>query len=89
MLRPAKNDLGLKVPGMYEILCECGKVYVEQTGRFTEARHKEYIRHICLEQPKKSAVVKKSINTGHCRLQQYFYVAQGSRIDGPPCKRSN
>jgi hypothetical protein len=30
MFRPVKDDLGLKVPDVYWILCECGKVYVEQ-----------------------------------------------------------
>jgi hypothetical protein len=28
MLRPVKDDLGLKVPGVYRIPCECGEVYV-------------------------------------------------------------
>jgi hypothetical protein len=30
MLRSAKDKLGVKVPGMYCILCEYGKVYVGQ-----------------------------------------------------------
>jgi hypothetical protein len=51
MLRPVKDDLGLKVPGVYRIPCECGEVYVGQTGRSVEARCKEHMRHICLEQP--------------------------------------
>jgi hypothetical protein len=28
ILRMVKDDLGLKVPGVYWIPCECGKVYV-------------------------------------------------------------
>jgi hypothetical protein len=32
MLRPIKDKLGLKVAGIYCVPCECGKVYVEQTG---------------------------------------------------------
>jgi hypothetical protein len=35
LLRPVKGNLGLKVPGMYWISCECGKVYVGQTGRIS------------------------------------------------------
>jgi hypothetical protein len=48
MLRPIKDDLGLKVLGIYRIPCECGKVYVGQTGRSVEARCKEHMRHITL-----------------------------------------
>jgi hypothetical protein len=32
MLRPVKDELGLKVPGVYRIPCECGKVYVGRLG---------------------------------------------------------
>jgi hypothetical protein len=64
MLRPVKDDLGLKVRGVYRIPCECGEVYVEQTGRPVEARCKEHMRHIRLEQPEKSVVAEHSINTG-------------------------
>jgi hypothetical protein len=56
MLRPVKGDLGLKVPGVYRIPCECGEVYIGQTGRSIEARCKEHLRHIRLEQPEESAV---------------------------------
>jgi hypothetical protein len=52
MLRPVKDDLGLKVLGVYRIPCECGDVYVGQTGRSMEARCKEHMRQIRLEQPK-------------------------------------
>jgi len=37
LLRPAKEKLGLKTPGFYRIRCECGSVYVGQTGRTIEA----------------------------------------------------
>jgi hypothetical protein len=50
---------------VYRIPCECGEVYVEQTGRSSEARCNEHLRHIRLEQPEKSAVSEHSINTGH------------------------
>jgi hypothetical protein len=33
MFRLVKDELGLKVPGLYQIPCECGKAYVGQTGR--------------------------------------------------------
>jgi hypothetical protein len=65
MLRPVKDDLGLKVPVVYRIPCECGEIYVGQTGGSIEARCKEHLRHIRLEQPEKSAVAEHSINTGH------------------------
>jgi hypothetical protein len=65
MLRPIKDDLGLKVPGVYEIPCECGKIYVGQTGRSIEARCKEHTRHIRLKQSDKSAVAEHNTNTGH------------------------
>jgi hypothetical protein len=53
MLRPVKDDLGLKVPGVYRIPCECGK------------RCKEHIRHVRLKHPVKSAVAEHNFNTGH------------------------
>jgi hypothetical protein len=28
MLRPVKDDLGLRVPGTYQIPCECRRVYI-------------------------------------------------------------
>jgi hypothetical protein len=65
MLRPVKDDVGLKVPGVYRIPSECGEVYVAQTGRSIEARCKEHLRHVRFEQPEKFAVVQHSINTGH------------------------
>jgi hypothetical protein len=33
MLRMVKDDLGLKVPGVYRIPCESGKVYVGKNGK--------------------------------------------------------
>jgi hypothetical protein len=63
-LRPVKDNLGLKTQGVYRIPCECGKVYVVQTGRSVESRLKEHQRHICLEQPYKSAVAEHSVDLG-------------------------
>jgi hypothetical protein len=65
MLRLVKDDLGLKVPGVYWIPCECRKVYVGQTGRSIETRCKEHMRHICLDHPEKSVVAEHSVNAGH------------------------
>jgi hypothetical protein len=65
LLRTAKDDLGLKIPGVYHIPCECGKVHIGQTGKSIEARCKEHMGHIQLDQPEKSAVAEHSINTGH------------------------
>jgi hypothetical protein len=45
-LQPVKDDLGLKVLGIYNIPCECGKVYIGQTGHSTETRIKEQHWHI-------------------------------------------
>jgi len=64
MLRTVKDDLGLKEPGAYHIPCECGKVYVGQTRRSIEARCKEHMRYIYLNQLEKS-VMAEHINAGH------------------------
>jgi hypothetical protein len=55
-LRPVKDNLGLRTPGVYRTPCECGKVYIGQTGRSVGARLKEHQRHIHLEHPDKSGV---------------------------------
>jgi hypothetical protein len=44
MLRLMKDNLGLEVAGIYCVPCECGKVYVGQTGRSIETRCKEHIK---------------------------------------------
>jgi len=31
-LPPVKDALGLRTPGIYRIPCECGRVYIEQSG---------------------------------------------------------
>jgi hypothetical protein len=33
LLRPVKDPQGLRTPGVYRIPCECGRVYIGQTGR--------------------------------------------------------
>jgi hypothetical protein len=64
-LPPVKEALGLKIPGIYSIPCECGKAYVGQSGRTILHRIKEHDRHIRLAQPDKSAVAEYSINHDH------------------------
>ena len=46
LLRPVKDDPGLQLPGVYNIPCECGKMYIGQTNRTIEARRKEHMRHL-------------------------------------------
>jgi hypothetical protein len=65
-LRPVKDDLGLRTPGIYSISCECGQVYIGQTGRSIDTRLKEHQRHIRLEYPDKSAVAEHCINLRQC-----------------------
>jgi hypothetical protein len=62
---PFKDSLGLKTPGVYSIQCECGRVYIGQSGRSIQLRIKEHNRLIKLAQPNKSAVAEHSINLDH------------------------
>jgi hypothetical protein len=64
-LRSIKDNLGLRTSGIYRIPCECGKVYIGQTGLSVDARLKEHQRHICLEHPDKSAMTDYSVDLGH------------------------
>jgi hypothetical protein len=57
--------VGLKTPGIYSITCECGKVYIGQTGRSIQIRIKEHERHVRLAQTEKSAVAAHSYNHDH------------------------
>jgi hypothetical protein len=60
-----KSDgIELKVLGVYRIPCECGKVYVGQSGSTVKARSKEHKRHGSLDQPEKLAVSEHSIKAG-------------------------
>ena len=61
-LPPVKDALGLHTPGIYSIPCECGRVYIGQSGRSIQLRIKEPNRYIRLAQPDKSAVLEHSIN---------------------------
>jgi hypothetical protein len=57
--------LGLSTPGIYNIPCECGRVYIGQSGRSIQVRMKEHSRHIRLAHTDKSAVAEHSINRDH------------------------
>ena len=59
---PVRDVLGLRKPGVYRIPCECGRVYIAQSGRSTQLRFKEQNRHIRLAQHDKSAVAEHSFN---------------------------
>jgi len=60
-----KNTRHIQIP------CECGKVYIGQSGRSVQLRKKEHERHIKLAQPDKSAVAEHSFNQDHIiRLQE-------------------
>jgi len=45
MLRSAKDRLGLKVPDIYCIPCELGKVYVGYTEKSAVAEHSNKVGH--------------------------------------------
>ncbi|KAJ4436587.1 hypothetical protein ANN_16620 [Periplaneta americana] len=60
-----KDSQGLRTPGIYKIPCECGEVYIGQTGRTIEDRIKEHKRNLRLYYPEKSAVAQHSIEKEH------------------------
>jgi predicted GIY-YIG superfamily endonuclease len=62
---PTKDAPGLRTPGIYNIPCECGMVYIGQSGRHIQLRIKEHERHIRLLQPNKSAVAEYTFNQDH------------------------
>jgi hypothetical protein len=68
LLRPVKDNLGLRTPRVYRIPCECGRVYIGQTSRSVDIRIKEHQRHIRPEHPDKLGVAEHSIDQGH-RIQ--------------------
>jgi hypothetical protein len=70
-LRPFKDDLRLKTPGVYSIPCECGQVYIGQTSCSIDTRIKKHHWHNRLAHPHKSAVAEHSITQGHRIQLQY------------------
>jgi hypothetical protein len=78
-LRPVKDDLGLGTTGVYNITCECGHVYIEQTGRSIRTRIKEHHRHIRLGHPDKSAVAEGRFHHTHLiKFQETWILCTGS-----------
>ena len=59
-LEPTKQD-GV----VYKIPCECGKVYIGETGRTMQDRIKEHNRDIWLARTQTSAVSEHANETGH------------------------
>ena len=59
-VNPAKQD-GV----VYRIPCECGKVYIGETGRPMQDRIKEHDRDIRFSRTERSAVSEHAHNTGH------------------------
>ena len=57
---PAKQD-GV----VYRIFCECGKVYIGETGRPIQDRIKQHDRDIRLARTETFAVLERAHNTGH------------------------
>ena len=71
---PAKQDCVV-----YRIPCECGKVYIGETGRPMQDRIKEHDRDIRLARTETSAVSEHAHNTGHKPLWN-----EGKFIDRDP-----
>lgn len=65
MLPSVKDDLDLKVAGIYKISCECGMFCIGQMGRTVLDWCKEHLRYIQLGQPDKSALDEPSLHLGH------------------------
>ena len=65
LLLPVKDDLGLRTPRVYSLLCECGQVYIGQTDRSIETRMKEQHWRIQLRHPDKSAGMEPGFNHDH------------------------
>jgi hypothetical protein len=78
-LRPVKDDMGLKKPGVYCIPCKCSKVYVGQFGRTIEWRVEEHRRHIRHSHSHELAVAKHNTHHDHkIRFQETQILASKS-----------
>lgn len=61
-----KDSTGkLQMPGVYEIPCSCGRVYIGETGRSIETRISEHRRATNNKQWEKSAVAEHAITENH------------------------
>ncbi|KAL9958320.1 hypothetical protein ACROYT_G035322 [Oculina patagonica] len=69
LVRPKDAVDSTKQDGVvYRIPCECGKVYISETGRPMQDRIKEHDRDIRLACTQTSAVAEHTNNTGHYPL---------------------
>ena len=68
-MRPKDTVDPVKQDGVvYKIPCECGKVYIWETGRSVHERIKEHDKGIRLARTQSSAVSQHSNATGHYPL---------------------
>ncbi|PSN33402.1 hypothetical protein C0J52_15256 [Blattella germanica] len=59
-----RPTIGLRMPDIYKISCECSKGYIGQTGRTVLERVNEHQRYMRLGYPEKSTVAQHSYDTG-------------------------
>ncbi|XP_018577017.1 uncharacterized protein LOC108915468 [Anoplophora glabripennis] len=62
--KTCSNDQ-LLCPGVYNIACSCGKVYIGQTGRHINTRLKEHKSHLKNNNWEKSAIAQHRADIGH------------------------
>ena len=65
LLHLVKDHLGLRTTGVYSIPCQCGQVYIGQTGRYIGNTIKEHHSYIWLGNPDKSAVAEHRFSLNH------------------------
>jgi hypothetical protein len=88
ILKPMKDNWGLKVSGVYSISCKCGKVYIGQTGQSIETRCNEDDSHLHFYQQDKSSVAKHSTGSVHrIMLQKANILAKTSGYTDHLAKR--
>ena len=68
LVRPKDRHSRTRQTRIYKIPCECGKVYIGETGRAMQDRIKEHDRDIRLAHTQTSAVSEHANKTGHLPL---------------------